>query len=302
MDRHSPEQRDNRATHHSRFGTARSARPTSHVDSGEACHSLVAMTYDPQGLRVLITGASSGIGAGLAERFAKAGATVALVARREDRLNETLDRCRAYAPESQLFVCDMADPEQVDALAAWTIKDFGGVDVLVNNAGIPKRRDVRALDMTTVEEVTRVNYLAPVQLTLALLPHLLEREAGRIINVASVAATLSSPGESSYEASKAALAVFSEAMAVDLWDAGIKMLIVYPGVVDTELFSLPGNDPIPDEIPRIPVSELVDGVWDALDRDALEVYVPAWFKDLATNKAKDPHQFLAGTAEWVRSH
>jgi short-subunit dehydrogenase len=260
------------------------------------------MSYDASGLRVLVTGASSGIGAALAERFASNGATLGLVARREDRLSETLGRCRAYAPDSQLRVCDIADSAQVEALAAWAMEQFGGIDVLVNNAGIPKRVHVTALDMATVEYVMRVNYLAPVQLTLSLLPQMLERGAGRIINVASVAATLSSPGESSYDASKAALAVFSEAMAVDLWDAGIKLLVVYPGVVDTELFSLPGNDPIPDSIARIPVSELVDGVWDALDRDALEVYVPAWFKDLAANKAQDVQKFLAGTAEWVRTN
>jgi short-subunit dehydrogenase len=259
------------------------------------------MGFDANGLRVLVTGASSGIGAALAERFAANGATVAVTARREDRLHETLDRCRAHAPESQLQVCDVADPAQVDALAKWALESFGGVDVLVNNAGIPKRRHVTALDMRTVEEVLRVNYLAAVQLTLALLPQMLGRGSGRIINVASVAATLSSPGEACYDASKAALAVFSEAMAVDVWDAGVKVLVVYPGVVDTELFSIPGNDPLPDEIPRIPVEELVDGVWDALGRDALEVYVPAWFKDLAANKAQDVQQFLSGTAQWVRS-
>jgi len=260
------------------------------------------VSFEAKGLRVLITGASSGIGAELAERFARNGATVGLVARREDRLTETLERCRVHAADSQLQVADLADPAQVDAIARWAQKALGGVDVLVNNAGIPKRRHVRALDMATVEAVTRINYLSAVQLTLALLPQMLERGTGRIINVASVAATLSSPGESSYDASKAALAVFSEAMAVDLWDAGIKVLVVYPGVVDTELFSIPGNDPLPDEIARIPVSELVDGVWEALDRDALEVYVPDWFKDLAASKAKDPQQFLSGTAEWVRSH
>ena len=259
------------------------------------------MGFDAGGLRVLVTGASSGIGAALAERFAQAGAVVGITARRADRLAEVLERCRTASPESQLHVCDLADVGQVDELATWAVQQLGGVDVLINNAGIPKRRHVTALDRETVEFVTRVNYLAPVQLTLALLPQMLERGSGRIVNVASVAATLSSPGESSYDASKAALAVFSEGLAVDLWDSGIKVLVVYPGVVDTELFSIPGNDPLPDEIPRIRVGELVDGVWDALDRDALEVYVPGWFKDLAARKAQDVQQFLSGTAEWIRS-
>jgi NAD(P)-dependent dehydrogenase (short-subunit alcohol dehydrogenase family) len=261
------------------------------------------VTYDANGKRVLVTGGSSGIGAALAERLAAAGATVALTARREDRLAEVLERCRKHSPDSQSFVCDMVDPAQVNALAGWAVDDFGGVDMLVNNAGIPKRRHVTKLDQATVEHVMRVNYLAPVQLTLALLPHLLARDNARIINVSSVAATLSSPGETAYSASKAALAVFSEAMAVDLWDSSIiKMLIVYPGVVDTELFTIPDNDPLPDAIPKITVDEMVDGIIDALDRDALEVYVPGWFKDLVTNKVADPQQFLSGTAEWVRTH
>lgn len=145
----------------------------------------------------------------------------------------------------------------------------------------------------------RINYSSPVRLTLALLPHMLERGEGRIVNVSSVAATLSSPGESAYDASKAALSAFSEAMAVDLWDSGVKVLIVYPGLVDTELFSLPDNDPPLAAIDPITVEEMVDGVLGALRRDELQVYVPGWFADLAASKARDVAGFLAGAAEYV---
>ncbi|MEO7428010.1 MAG: SDR family oxidoreductase [Acidimicrobiales bacterium] len=260
------------------------------------------MGFDPSGQRVLVTGASSGMGAAMAERFAAAGATVGICARRADPLRDVLERCQAHSPGSRSWVCDLADPAQVDSLARRCLDELGGVDVLVNNAGIPKRKHVTALDLATVDAVTRINYLAPVQLTLALLPHMLERGTGRIVNVSSVAATLSSPGEAAYDASKSALAVFSEAMAVDLWDTGVKVLVVYPGVVDTPLFDLPDNDPLPGDIDRIPVAELVDGVMDALDRGAAEVYVPGWFKDVAASKAANIEGFLAGTADWVRSH
>lgn len=255
---------------------------------------------DLAGTRALVTGASSGIGAALAERFAASGATVGICARREDRLHEVLARCRAHAPASRAWVCDLADLARVDDLARRAVDELGGVDVLVNNAGVPKRRRVLELDPATVEAVMRVNYLSPVRLTLALLPHMAARGSGLVVNVASVAATLSSPGEAAYDASKAALAVFSEAMAVDLWDTGVRVLVVYPGVVDTELFTIPGNDPLPPSIEAIPVAELVDGVMDAIDRDAREVYVPAWFKDLASGKAANVEGFLAGTADWVR--
>jgi len=252
------------------------------------------------GKRVLITGASSGIGAQLAQACASAGGTVGICARRKDRLQEVLARCREHAPDSTMWVCDLADFAQVDELARRAVDDLGGVDVLVNNAGIPKRKHVLALDAETVETVARVNYLSPVRLTLALLPQMVERRAGLIVNVSSVAATLSSPGESAYDASKAALSVFSEAMAIDLWDTGVRVLVVYPGVVDTELFTIPDNDPLSPSIPKITTSELVDGVMDAIARDAIEVYVPRWFKEIATGKAGNVEGFLAGSAAWVR--
>ena len=93
-------------------------------------------------------------------------------------------------------MCDLSDPSAVDDLAAAALDELGGVDVLVNNAGIPKRRHVTRLDPATVESVMNINFFSPVRLTLALLPHMLERDSGRIVNISSVAATLSSPGES----------------------------------------------------------------------------------------------------------
>jgi short-subunit dehydrogenase len=171
--------------------------------------------------------------------------------------------------------------------------------VLVNNAGIPKRRHVIRLDPETVAEVMNINYLSPVRLTLALLPQMLERGQGQIVNVSSVAATLSSPGEAAYDGSKAAITAFSESMAVDLWQTGVRVLVVYPGLVDTELFSLPDNDPVIAAVEAVPVAELVDGVFDALDRDARQVYVPSYFAGIASSKANDVDGFLAGMADYV---
>jgi short-subunit dehydrogenase len=258
------------------------------------------MGFELQGSRVLVTGASSGIGAGFAEAFAKAGATVGICARRADRLAEVAERCRAAGATVHDWVVDLADLDQVDELARKSVEAMGGVDILVNNAGIPKRRHVTATDIATVERVTLINYLSPIRLTLALLPQMLERDAGRIINVSSVAATLSSPGETAYAASKAALAVFSECMTVDLYGTGVKVLVVYPGIVDTELFSIPDNDPLVTEVEAITVEDCVQQVLDALDRDALEVYTPAHFKDFAVGKANNVEGFLAGTAQYVQ--
>ncbi len=145
-----------------------------------------------------------------------------------------------------------------------------------------------------------INYSSPVRLTLALLPQMLERGEGRIVNISSVAATLSPPGEAAYAATKAALTVFSESMAVELWDTGVKVMVVYPGVVDTELFTLPDNDPFVAQVESIPVEEAVAAILAGLAADAAQVYVPAWFGDIASGKAANVEGFLAGTAEYMR--
>jgi short-subunit dehydrogenase len=258
------------------------------------------MGTDYTGSRVLVTGASSGIGMGLAEEFARRGAVLAVSGRDRERLGAAASACRAHGATVHELVADLGDPAAVDRLADETLAALGGVDILVNNAGIPKRRTTRDLDAGTVDTVMQVNFLGPVRLTLALLPQMLERGEGRIVNVSSVAATLSSPGEAAYDASKAALSVFSEAMAIDLWDDGVKVLVVYPGVVDTPLFTQPDNDPFTAAVEFITVGELVGETFDALDRGALEVYIPAYFKDIVTGKANNVEGFVAGTAEYMR--
>ena len=258
------------------------------------------MSYSFEGKRVLVTGASSGIGAALAEALAIEGAVVGMCARRADRLKETFERCTSHSPESRMWVVDLSVPAEVDRLGSEALDELGRVDILVNNAGIPKRRHVTQLDPETVESVMAINYLSPVRLTLALLPHMLERGSGLIVNVSSVAATLSSPGESAYSASKAALAVFSESMVIDLWDTGVTTMVVYPGLFDTELFSLPDNDAPIAGIEPSPVSELVDAVMDGVRSGARQVYAPSWFADIVKGKVENLDGFLAGSAAYVR--
>jgi short-subunit dehydrogenase len=260
------------------------------------------MGLELKGCRALVTGASSGIGAGLAEALAAAGATVGICARRGDRLTEVVGRCMEHSPESRMWVVDLADFDAVDQLSVDVLDAFGGVDLLVNNAGIPKRRHVTALNIDTITQVMHINYLSPMRLTMALLPQMLERGAGTIVNISSIAAQLSAPGEAAYDASKAALTAFSEAMAMDLWETGIKLMVVYPGVIDTDLFSLPDND-IPDlPVTAEPVSVAVDAILGGLASGAAQVYVPEYFRDICTSKAQDVAAFLENTAGYLRDH
>ena len=111
------------------------------------------MAYAATGKRVLITGASSGLGAALARQLAAQGAVVGLIARRRDRLGEVLADCRRSSPDSAMWVADLADTAAVGELALRAWDALGGIDVLVNNAAIPKRRPVAELDPDEVETV-----------------------------------------------------------------------------------------------------------------------------------------------------
>jgi NAD(P)-dependent dehydrogenase (short-subunit alcohol dehydrogenase family) len=259
------------------------------------------MTYDLNGKNVLVTGASGGIGAALAEGFARRGATVGICARRADKLDEVLARCRQHAPDSRAWTIDLADLDGLDAFAAKVSDEMGGVDVLVNNAGIPKRRPVQVLPADVVEDVMKINYFSPMRLTLALLPQITER-AGRIVFVSSVAARLSPPAEGAYAATKAAISAWAECMKVDLRDTGVGVHVVYPGIIDTELFHLPDNDPLPPTpVEMLPVSAMVEPVLGAIESGQFEVSVPDWFTNVYEGKYKDVEAFLDGTIQFISS-
>lgn len=261
----------------------------------------VVMGYSVEGKHVLVTGASTGIGAALAIGFAEAGAVVGLCARREPELAEVLAQVQEHSPDSKMWTIDLNDLDALEPFAAEVSLGLGGLDVLVNNAGIPKRKNVLALDPETVEAVMRINYLSPVRLILAFLPELIER-SGRIVNISSVAARLGPPGEAAYTASKAALTGFSESMQVDLGVAGhdVQVHVVNPGVIDTRLFHLPDNDASLAAIEALPTSAMVEPVLTALDNGTFEIYVPGWFADVVGGKFPDTGAFLAGTTAWAR--
>jgi short-subunit dehydrogenase len=197
-----------------------------------------------EGVHVFVTGASSGIGAAAAMAFARAGAVVGICARRADRLTEVRGRCEAYTPGARSWVADVGQLDHLADLVGRVEDELQGIDVLVNNAGIPKRRRVTALVPDDVEAVIAVNYLAPVRLTLAALPGMLTRGTGDIVNVSSMAAHLVSMGTGAYAASKAALELFTEALWLELADTGVRAHLFVPGSTRTE-FSTPkdGNDP-----------------------------------------------------------
>lgn len=245
--------------------------------------------------RVLITGASSGLGAALARRLAGRGAVVGLIARRRDRLGEVLADCRRSSPKSAMWVADLADTSALADLARQAWEALGGIDVLVNNAAMPKRRCVTALDPDETEAVMRVNFFAPMRLTLALLPRMLARGSGTIVNVSSVGGRLGIIHESAYCASKFALCGWSEAMAVDLHDTPISVKLIEPGPVDTEIWDHPGSEEPLYRRPKVPAESVADGIIAALGDERFEHYLPD-IKAVVDAKNADLDAFIAGAA------
>lgn len=181
------------------------------------------------GRRVLVTGASRGIGEALALGFRAAGADVAVVARPSDALDQT-----AAAVAGTAYGCDLADLDQVSGLVARVEAD-GPVDVLVNNAGISQVGWF--LDRSTVEldQLLTVNLHAPVRLCREVLPGMLERGRGHVVNVSSMAAVIAPPGLAAYSASKAGLSHFTAGLRADFRDDPIGFTVAHLGSVKTDM-------------------------------------------------------------------
>jgi uncharacterized protein len=190
---------------------------------------------------VLITGASSGIGRELARLYAADGARLVLVARSQDRLRELAGELAAkYGAEAQVVPTDLSRPaspgELVEALAQRHIE----VDVLVNNAGFGAHGSIAELGADRQVEMIDVNVAALTQLTALLLPGMLERRRGAILNVASTAAFQPGPNQAAYCATKAYVLSFTEALAEEVRGSGVRVSCLAPGATDTGFASQAG--------------------------------------------------------------
>ena len=185
----------------------------------------------------LVTGAGTGIGRASAIALAQEGAYLVLVGRRQSPLDETAAVIRDAGGQALALSADITDPEAARAVVAQTVSEFGRLDVLVNNAGGgSKSRSVRTIETDDFEGVQRLNVTAPLVLTQAALPGMLERGYGTIITISSFAAVTASPMAGvAYGAAKAAVASVMKSINNELRSRGLRACTIFPGEVDTPI-------------------------------------------------------------------
>ena len=185
--------------------------------------------------RALVTGASRGIGKAIALALAHRKFSLALVARNEGLLHEVCRACEQAGGKAQAIVADLAEPQAAQHIAQETSRRLGGLDVLVNNAGLVRFEGVEQADLPAWDTLMNVNVRAVMHLTHHVLPMLKQGKAAAVINIASVASRITYAGGALHCASKHALLAFSNALFEDVRDAGIKVSAICPGYVETDM-------------------------------------------------------------------
>lgn len=232
-----------------------------------------------QGKAALITGASSGIGAAFARRLAADGYDLVLVARREERLAVLADELGArHGVVVQSLAADLSDPAGVGRVER-RVQSLDELDLLINNAGFGARGYFAEADLCEQLKMIQLHVLASVRLARAVLPGMIERDRGGIINVASLEAFIPLPGDATYGATKAFLVTFSQALHEELRETGVRVQALCPGFTRTEFH---GVEQVPEsDLSRIPAmlwspaDEVVAASLRALPRGPV-VCVPGW--------------------------
>jgi short-subunit dehydrogenase len=214
----------------------------------------------------LVTGASSGIGEAVARALAGAGYGVALVARRFDRLEVLADEIRAAGGVALAVMADLRESDQIIHMAEQVAAGLGPVEVLVNNAGVGVPHRAWRASEEVIESLIGTNLIAPIRVARAVVPQMVERRRGHIINIGSVAAHVAMPGNSLYSASKAALRIWSKALGRELRHSRVHVSLIAPGYIRTEMtrgirfWPMPGPELIGRAVLRVlrrPRRELV---------------------------------------------
>ena len=252
---------------------------------------------------VFITGASDGIGKQLAIDIAARGAVAVGCGRSRERLVETLKAVRKANPKSLMIACDVGDAEQVSGMMNKVLADFGRIDILINNAGIGMRKPFVDTPVETIEAIMRTNYLGAVYCTQAVLPSMIARRSGHIVNISSGAGKIGTLNMAGYCASKFAMNGWSESLYHELKPLGINVSVVCPGPVSTQF-----SHEFADSEPKSPCQLLISAaavshaVIGAIEKNRFEVVTPRWLALMCALKRFMPGLFRTIAHSRFRAH
>lgn len=253
--------------------------------------------YDWDGKVVLLTGASSGIGEGIALALGKKGAVLGLIARRKEMLEDLADRCKRAGGKARVFAIDVTDEQSVALAADEMRSEFGRIDILIANAGIGGNDDAtRAYKPQSVKKVIDINLLGSVNAVHAVVPRMIDRGSGHLVAISSLAGFRGLPKSAAYSASKAGMTAFFESVRLDLKPKGIDVTIIQPGFIRTPLTSGRANkmpflmeldDAIPHFIRAIEKRKRFAAFpWQLATIVRAGKFMPAWIYDRIAGRAR----------------
>ncbi len=228
---------------------------------------------------IWITGASSGIGEGLAKALAAKGAKLILSARSEDKLLQ-LKQQLPYSEQHHIVPLDLAEPEKLIEELPAIIKEIGTVDILINNAGLSQRSIARETQLDVYRRVMEVNYFGTIAMTKAILPSMIAAQQGMIVTIASVAGKIGGKGMSGYSASKHAIIGYMDSLRAEESENGLQVLMVCPGFVQTNISvnSITADGSTLGTMSKairtgIPVAECADKIVQAIEANKAEIVI-----------------------------
>jgi short-subunit dehydrogenase len=246
-----------------------------------------------RGRRMLVTGASSGIGRGFVLQAARAGAELVLVSRRGEELEQVAEECERLGGRARVRTADLASIESCRALAESVLRDDGPVDILVNNAGHSIRRAIVDYKAEDLARLVAVNYLGPMTLTLGLLPAMLDRGAGHIVQISTIGVQTGAPNFAGYVAAKAASDHFARTLRLELGGRGIAVTTIQIPLVRTAMLA---PTRIYDAFPALGAEQAARRIGWAVVKRPVRV-APRWSTLLEVVHAVAP-----GLLQWVFTH
>ena len=206
------------------------------------------------GKNVIITGASRGIGKGIAEKFAQQGANIAFTCRKTNTDTSKLAKSlSSYGVKVIAYSSDASDFDSSNELVDQVIKDFGGIDILVNNAGVTKDNLLMRMSEDDFNYVMKVNMNSVFNLTKAVLRPMLKQKGGSIINMSSIVGVKGNAGQANYSASKSAIIGFTKSIALELGSRNIRCNAIAPGFIETEMTQELNQDQVAEWSESIPL-------------------------------------------------